>query len=326
MKQRLFGILCIALLALALSACGASDTASGSDISGDSLQIVATIFPEYDWVNAVLGEASADVEVTMLLDDGVDLHSYQPTVSDIATVSSCDMLIYVGGESDEWIEDALEESVNEDMIVVNLMEVLGENVREEEDVEGMEAETSSDSEEIEYDEHVWLSLQNAQVLVSAIAEALSEADVANADTYAANAVSYQESLKTLDAAYAEALAQASGDTLIFGDRFPFLYLLKDYGLNYYAAFAGCSAETEASFETITFLAQQMDALGANYVLVTESADQRIAKTIIENTETADQEILVLDSMQSVTAQDVAAGETYLSVMESNLEVLTTALQ
>lgn len=305
-----------------------TDASAGEteEASADKLKIVTTIFPEYDWVRQIAGDQISNMELTMLLDNGVDLHSYQPTADDIMKISDCDIFVYVGGESDEWVEDALKEAVNKDMQVINLLEVLGDSVKTEEMVEGMQ-ETEHDHEhEEEADEHVWLSMKNAQTLSNAIASALETADPANKETYAANAASYVEKLAALDTQYQEAVNNASQKTLLFGDRFPFRYLVDDYGLSYYAAFAGCSAESEASFETISFLAQKVDELGLKNVLTIEKSDQKITKTIIENTRDKNQNILTLDSMQSTTSDDVANGTTYLSVMENNLSVLKEALQ
>ncbi len=299
----------------------------GSD--DGKLTVVTTIFPEYDWVMNVLGDNPAGAEVTMLVDNGVDIHSYQPSVSDITLIGTCDVFVYVGGESDQWVADALSQAVNKDMIVIDLMDVLSSSVVEEEVVEGMQAEGEEEEaeaeEETEYDEHVWLSLRNAGVIVDAIADALSQADPDNADTYAANAASYNDELTALDARFTDAVAAGSTDTILFGDRFPFRYLTDDYGLNYYAAFVGCSAETEASFETITFLAQKVDELGLHAVLTIDGSDQRIAETIVSNAASSDVQILTMNSMQSVTSADAANGVTYLSVMEDNLNVLTEAL-
>ena len=246
----------------------------------------------------------------MLLDDGVDLHNYQPTAEDIMKIATCDVFIYVGGESDEWVDDALSEATNENMQVVNLLDVLGTSVKEEE----------------EYDEHVWLSLKNAQILVDAIEQAIATVDGDNAETYAANASVYKEKLDALDEKYQSMVDSASIKTVLFGDRFPFGYLVDDYGLDYYAAFVGCSAETEASFETITFLASKVDELNLDTVFTIENSDQKIAQTIIDNTEEQDAQILTLDSLQSTTMDDVNDGVTYLSVMEENLEVLSEGLR
>ena len=269
----------------------------------------------------------------MLLDNGVDLHSYQPTAEDIMKIASCDLFIYVGGESDEWVEDALAESTNPDMKVINLLETLGDKVQEEEVVEGMEAEEEEEEEgeegeeeEVEYDEHVWLSLKNAEILVDEIANNLAEIDADNVDTYKTNAANYVTELTALDEKYATAVSEGNADTILFGDRFPFRYLVDDYGLNYYAAFVGCSAETEASFETINFLSEKVDELGLKTVLTIENSDQKIAETIISNTKNKDAQILAMDSMQTTTSEDVANGVTYLGVMEENLKVLTEALK
>ena len=275
----------------------------------------------------------------MLLDNGVDLHSYQPTVDDMVKIANCDLFIYVGGESDGWVEDALKNAVNKDMKVINLLEVLGDSVKEEETVEGMQevehdhedadehedAEEHEHEEKTEYDEHVWLSLRNAETLCEAISDALQQIASDNKDAYAANTAAYVERLAALDTDYQAAVDAATYQTVLFGDRFPFRYLADDYGLSYYAAFVGCSAETEASFETITFLAGKMDELNLPCVLTIEGAQHRIAQTIVENTTAKNQEVLTMDSMQSTTSKDVANGTTYLSIMEQNLSVLKQAL-
>ena len=301
------------------------------------LRIVTTIFPEYDWVREILGDRADNVEVSMLLDNGVDLHSYQPTADDIIKISDCDLFIYVGGESDSWAEDALKNATNKDMKVINLLEVLGDSVKEEETVEGMQEEEHEDTdehddteehdheEEVEYDEHVWLSLRNAETLCDAISDALQQINPDNKDAYAANASAYIEKLSALDADYQTAVDGATYKTVLFGDRFPFRYLVDDYGLSYYAAFAGCSAESEASFETISFLAKKVDELNLPCVLTIEGRDHKIAETVVENTTAKNQNILTMDSMQSTTSQDVNNGTTYLSVMEQNLSVLKEAL-
>ena len=296
------------------------------------LSIVTTIFPGYDWVRQILGDKFPDADVTMLLDNGVDLHSYQPTVDDIVKIATCDLFIYVGGESDSWVEDALKHSVNKDRKVINLLEVLGDSVKAEETVEGMQETAHDHSEdddheehEEEMDEHVWLSLKNAQVLCDAISQALQAIDPENKEAYAANAEAYEKQLSALDERYQEAVDNATYKTLLFGDRFPFRYLTDDYGLRYYAAFSGCSAESEASFETILFLAKKLDELGLPCILTIEGARHRIAQTVAENSAKKNQSVLALDSMQSTTSKDVAQGTAYLSVMEKNLDVLTDAL-
>ena len=331
--KKYISILFAAVMAVCcLSACGQNNpntNTQAKDNNDKQVKVVTTIFPEYDWVKEIAGDEVSKMDLTILLDNGVDLHSYQPTADDIMKISDCDLFIYVGGESDAWVEDALKEAVNKDMKVINLLDVLGSSVKEEEVVEGMEAEEEEEDgaeEEPEYDEHVWLSLRNAKVLCRAIADNLAEIDTENADTYQENEKAYADKLDELDKKYQETVDSASQKTLLFGDRFPFRYMVDDYGLSYYAAFVGCSAETEASFETITFLAGKTDELGLKNIMTIEKSDQKIAKTIIENTKEKNQGILTLDSMQSTTSDDVKKGATYFSIMESNLSVLQEALQ
>ncbi len=318
--RRLFAaVLALCLLTALLAGCGAAPAAPTSD----RLRIVCTIFPAWDWTREILGDHAAEAELTLLLDDGVDPHSYQPTADDMIRVSAADLFVYVGGESERWVADALKNAVNPGMRTVDLMATLGAAVRPEELTEGMQAE-ADEGGEAEMDEHVWLSLRFARTLCAAICEQLCALDAENAADYRANCAAYAEQLDALDLAYRQTVDAAPLRALVFGDRFPFRYLAEDYGLTCYAAFPGCSAETEASFETILFLAGRVDALGVPCVLKIEGAQHRIAETIVENTAARSQRILVLDSMQSTGAAD-AAGTTYLSVMENDLAVLRFAL-
>ena len=321
MKKILALLLALWIPAAVLSGCAPQDDSAASN----KLNIVTTIFPAYDWVREILGAETDRAEITMLLDSGVDLHSYQPTVDDIVKISDCDLFLYVGGESDGWVDDALKNAPNKDRKVIRLLDVLGDSAKAEETVAGMQEEKHDHEEEAEYDEHIWLSLKNAQVLVAAISEALQETDPARKDTYAANAAAYVEKLSALDGEYRAAVDSGKYKTLLFGDRFPFRYLADDYGLDYYAAFPGCSAETEASFETVSFLAGKMDALGLPCVLTIEGTQHKIAETIVQNTAQKNQQVLTMDSMQAVTANDAASGVSYLSIMEKNLSVLKKAL-
>lgn len=309
------------IIVLLLGALMVLSVLSGCDKKNDNdnkLKVVTTTFPIYDWVKEILKDE--DVDVSLLQDNGVDLHSYEPTVDDIAKINNADVFMYVGGESDGWVESVLES--NKNVRVVNLLEVLGDSVKLEEELEGVEHDHEHDHEdEEEYDEHVWLSLRNAKKCVKAIKEVLCELDSSNADRYEKNAEEYIEKLELLDQKYMEVVDKAKNDTLVFGDRFPFRYLVDDYNLNYYAAFVGCSTESEASFNTITFLAKKLDELGLTSILTIEGNNHKIAETIIKNTENKNQEILTLNSMQG----SILEGNTYLSIMENNLEVLKKAL-
>ena len=334
MKKVISPLLAVLMLAGILTGCASqaemptvTATPAGpqaGSAADEKIRIVTTIFPEYDWVREILGDKADSAEITMLLDNGVDLHSYQPTADDIIKLSDCDLFVYVGGESDGWVEDALKSAANKDRKVINLLDVLGDSVKEEETVEGMQEE-EEDHEKKEYDEHVWLSLKNAKTLVGAISAALQEIDPDNKDAYAANADAYGQKLSALDAEYQKAVSAGTYKTLLFGDRFPFRYLVDDYGLSYYAAFVGCSAESEASFETVSFLAKKVDEGKLPCVLTIEGKNHKIAETIVQNTAGKNQKILTMDSMQSTTSQDVANGTTYLSLMAKNLDVLKEAL-
>ena len=324
MKRKIFAIILSVFLILPVfSGCNNKDT-SGSN---KKLSVVCTIFPQYDWVKQILGDKASGVDMTLLLDNGIDLHNYQPTADDIIKISECDLFIYVGGESDKWVDDVLKSAKNKNIQVINLMDVLKNSVKEEEVKEGMEAEEEEDSkeEEPEYDEHVWLSLKNAKTICGAISDSLGKIDKSNADTYKQNSNSYIEKLNNLDTEYQNTVDGAKRKTVLFGDRFPFRYLVDDYKLDYYAAFVGCSAETEASFKTIVFLANKIDELSLPAILTIEGSDKSIANSIISNTKNKNQKILVINSIQSVTSEDVQNGMTYLSIMKDNLGVLKEAL-
>ncbi len=342
MKKILTLITCLLVFAGVFTGCGSS-SASSSD--SKKISIVTTIFPEYDWVKNIIGDREKNVELTMLINNGVDLHSYQPSTDDIVKISKCDIFIYVGGESDEWVDDALKQAANKEMIVIDLMDVLGDKVKNEEHKEGMEHDHDHDDhdesehddhdesehdheheDEEEKDEHVWLSLKNASLLCEHICDKICEKDSDGKDTYKANTKAYVEKLDKLDKQYKEAVDSAANKTLVFADRFPFRYLVDDYGLDYFAAFAGCSAESEASFETVVFLAKKVDELGLKSIVQIEGSKGNIAKTVKENTKSKDQQILTLDSLQSVTKKDVDGGITYLGEMEKNLDVLKEALK
>ena len=326
--------------------------------NSNKISIVCTTFPQYDWVKNILGEEAERFNVTLLLDNGVDMHSYQPQVKDIATAGSSDLFIYVGGESDTWVEDALKEAKNKDLKAINLMETLDNFVKEEEVVEGMQEERKSlghsheksskekqeqtqkesyeNSQEIngqkeaadeepEYDEHIWLSIRNAEIMVKNIEKAIEQLDSDNAKVYQTNAENYIKKLDTLDKQYANTIQNAKYKAILFGDRFPFRYMVDDYDIKYYAAFAGCSAETMAGFETVTFLAKKADELQLPVILTIENSDGRIAEAVKSNTTKKNQKILAMNSLQSVTKEQLADGITYLQVMQENLSVLSEAL-
>lgn len=305
----------------------------------EKLQIMCTTFPLYDWTRQVTSGCEDSIEVTLLMDQGTDPHNYQPTTEDIVRMTEADIIVYVGGESDLWMEDVLAsvpEGQREMQKYLNMMEVLGPSLREEEQTEGMQGsvegqihEAAGDEEnhtdKTEYDEHIWLSVKNAAVCVQAVADAVADLEESARLTVEKNTAEYLAELEKLDEQYETMISQAPFHRVLFADRFPFLYLMKDYGLEYDAAFPGCSTETEASFETVIYLAGRLEEYHLPAVLVMENGDRRIAETVIDNTADKDQSILALNSMQSVTVADIEHGASYLSIMRENLAVLQEAL-
>ncbi len=296
-------------------------SAQGSPDSGSdekTYSVVCTIFPGYDWTREIIGSHADHAEITYLLDNGADLHGYQPSAGDMIKISDCDLFIYVGGESDEWAADALRGAKNRDMQVISFLDIIGDDAKETEIKEGMKEEHHSDEHEKETDEHVWLSLKNAEKLCREIESRLDIIDPANTGDYKANLYNYLCSLDNLDREFEEAVKSAPVKTLLFADRFPFRYFTDDYGLDYYAAFDGCSAETEASFDTIVFLADKVDELGLNTVFALENSDRKLAETVTRNSGNKNAEVMILNSVQSVTLKE---GSTYLGLMSENLETL-----
>ncbi|MDO4317475.1 MAG: metal ABC transporter substrate-binding protein [Lachnospiraceae bacterium] len=292
----------------------------------DSFQAVCTIYPIYDWMQTLL-EGVEGVELTLLADSGADMHSYQASADDIIAIRESELFVGIGGESEQWVLDVLESGAAGDRTDLLLLPLLGDRAKQEELVEGMEPEGSEEHEEHDHeeaalDEHVWLSIRNAEFFVETLSSELQRLLPEQSGTIAENAEAYRTKLSALDEKYGALCEAAPRDTLVIGDRFPFRYLVDDYGLKYYAAFAGCSAESEASFDTVVFLAEKLDELKLPTLLVLDGSDRKLAETIVQNTKSRDQRILVLNSMQSVTPKE---GVSYLSLMEENYRVLAEAL-
>lgn len=305
-----------ALLAVLCTLCGCVPDKK----SGDKPVIVTTVFPIYDWVKNVLG-SSGTFDVVTLLDGGVDMHSFTPGAKDVLEITESSLFIYIGGESDGWTDDVFGANSSES-VRLSLMDCLEPCLLEEEKKEGMQ--DGDKAEETSADEHVWLSLRLAQQACDAICREICSLDEDNRELYTENCRKYKESLAALDGLYTAAVKENGIHTLIVCDRFPFLYLAKDYGIDYYAAFSGCSAESEAGFETIRFLASAADKLGVHTLFVTESSDGRIAQTVKNSMECKTVQTAVLDSMQSVTREQIENGSTYLGIMEKNLGTLKKA--
>ena len=336
MKKFAAFVMVVFAVALALSACGMDSNAKS--LANKKVSVVATIYPQYDWLKNILGEYVDKVDLKLLIKNGTDLHSYKPSAQDIAAIANADLVVYVGGESDEWIEKALEATPKAGRMQVNLMQVLGDRVKEEEVVEGMQAEEEAEEHEGEHhhhehaeapenDEHIWLSLKNAQILVKNLAESVSKIDTANAPVYRANAIIYASKLHDLDWAYDSTVSNASQKTILFGDRFPFRYMVDDYGIKYYAAFVGCSAESEASFETVAFLAGMMDSLSLPVIFTIDGSRSNVALAVRNASKNSKSvPVLQLNSMQSVTDEQIRSGVDYMSIMKSNLETLKKGLK
>ena len=317
-NKRAFLCMILALLLL-LSACGQSVE---EDTNPDQLTVVATVFPAYDFARAVGGDLA---DVQLLLPPGTESHSYEPTPADILAVQECDLFIYLGGESDTWVETILEsvELRGQTLRMVDCVPLL-----EEETVEGMESyeeghdhdhdEAPGLGEVVGYDEHVWTSPKNAALITRAVGDKLAELDPANADTYAANSADYAAQIEDLDREFADFFAGVEDRTMVFGDRFPLRYFAEEFNIDYYAAFPGCSTQTEPSAATIAFLTDKVREEQIPTVWYIEFSNHLVADSIAES---AGVKTAMFHTCHNVSADDLAAGATYVSLMEQNLETL-----
>lgn len=315
MKKTVSLIMIIAMLLL-LCAC------TNTENKKDGISIVCTAFPQYDYIKNIIG---SDDGLTLLLDDGADLHSYEPTAQDIIKIGSADLFVCVGGASDVWVEGALHSANNPELQTIALMDIV--DTYEQEYVAGMQHESGEhihahNGDHSEEDEHIWLSIRNAAEITDYLCGIISKIDPDNSSFYRVNADKYIAELNALDAEYTAIAENSARKIILLADRFPFRYLVEDYGITYFAAFAGCSSESEASFDTMAFLIDKTNELQLPYILTIEGSDGSIAKMICEET---DAESLTLDSCQSVSSADIEQGASYLGIMKSNLEILREAL-
>ena len=306
--------------------CGCSPADNGTE----GMTILTADFAEYDWVREILGGNPSGIKLERLNESGQDMHSYQPSVKDMVKISDCSLLIYAGGESEFWIDEAAESSDKSPESILSLMEVLAHDPELSERYEGTAGVHDHEHEHHheEYDEHMWLSLKAAPVFIEKITEAICVLDPVNSAYYEKNSRNYIEKIKILDGEYENVIAAARENRdafILVADRFPFVYLTEDYQLSHMAAFPGCSAETEASFATILELSDAIDIHRPGGVLVLKKSDTALAQTVIKNSSLKELPVLRLDDMQSVTADDVEAGCSFLSVMAENLTSLETAL-
>ena len=326
------------LLALALSLSLAACAAPAEKADGGKLQIVTTLFPYYDFARAI---ARDRVDVTLLLSPGREAHSFEPTPLDAVTISEADVFLYNGGEGEYWVESMLDAAGEHIAVASRMMDYV--DALNEEYVEGMQGadghdhdhehgshddhdhdheEDEHDSDEIEYDEHIWTSPKNAVVLCRAVCDAICRADAENAAFYRANCENYCAQLEDLDARFAALCESAPRRLLIFADRFPMLYFCREYGLDYRAAFHGCSGDTEPSLATIKFLIDKVEDENIPVVYTIDFGTKKVAAVVSECTGAA---IETLYSMQTVSRADFDAGETYLTLMERNFEALRKGL-
>ncbi len=329
MKRKIMTLLMVISLCFVTTGCNKNNN------EDNKLSIVSTVYPMYDFVNQIIGDDSEAINTTLLLDNGNDMHSYEPSLEDTTKILEANIFIYIGGESDSWVSDVLDKNKDDSLIVINVMDLLKERLLEEEIKEGMEGhedhehEHDHEHEEIELDEHVWLSLKNASLICSEIYSALDKIDSSNKDLYKQNLDTYLDKLEQLDNEYKTMVSNASKNCILFADRFPFRYMVNDYNIDYFAAFVGCSSATEASTQTIAFLVDKVVELKLNVILVIDGSDQTIANTIkkdaLKKDSTQDIEILTIDSLQAVNMKSVEDDFSYLKVMKQNLEVLKKTL-
>lgn len=328
MRKRIIGLAAALLTAASVfSGCALK----GPD-RGDKLSIVTTSFPPYDFVRAVAGDSA---EIEMLLQAGAEAHSYEPVPLDIARIQNCDVLVYIGGEGEVWVDKILDSIDTEGKTIIRLFDYI--DPLEEEEVEGASPDghhhhdhddeddhdhDHDDDEEEEFDEHIWTSPRNAKLCVQGIEEALCRDFPEKKDLFSSQGEVYEKQLDDLDRDFTEMTASAKGNTIIVGDRFPFRYLAHDYGLKYYAAFSGCSSESEPSVYTMAFLIDKLLEGDTDVVFYLEFSTKRLAEKL---SDAADVEMLPLQSCHNVTRDDFRSGVTYIDLMKQNLDNLREAL-
>jgi len=312
MFKRIIAVITASVILPVFLLCGCESAQKESE----KLQIVTTIFPAYDLARQIFGDKA---DVTLLLKPGTESHSYDPSAQDIVKIDKCDLFIYNGGESDAWVENVLR-SADE----VNSVKMMGfVEALEEEELEGAEEEHDHDHEEEEYDEHIWTSPKNAALIVDGIKNEAVKIDEKNGDVYEKNAAEYSAKINDLDKRFAELLA-GEDRYFVFGDRFPLLYFFKEYGLNYCAAFPGCGAETEPSAQTIAFLTEKLkEPNTVPAVFYIELSNHKLADTLANESRLPTAEF---HTCHNITADDYAAGESYVSLMERNYQTLATVLK
>ncbi|MCQ2576148.1 MAG: metal ABC transporter substrate-binding protein [Treponema sp.] len=314
-KIKIIRLLITALTVITFTGCNARKT----DLTNKTKILCAT-FPQYDWTMNIIGENFNATTLSMLIKNGVDMHSYQPTAADIIAISSCNLLIYTGGESEQWIRDTLNSPECAKVRSICLMDILNNKLQED----AFEDKTESE-DEIEYDEHVWLSVKNAEYFCKEITKVLQEMLPELTENFDAHLNAYMKNLETLDMEYQMTLDGAPSKTVIICDRYPFKYLFTDYDITCFAAFPGCSSETEASFETVAFLASKLDENQRKAVFKIDNSKDKLCQTVISSSKSPLTDVYTLNSMQATTLRDSYMENTYISIMRDNLNQLRDAL-
>lgn len=313
----------VLLTAFSLSSCSSEKSNSAIQDNG-KISVVTTIFPYYDFTRSIAGDKA---DIKLLLSPGSEPHSYDPSPSDIVAIENCDIFIYNGGESDEWVESVLDSIENKNMKIMRMMDyvdLLYEQSVEHDEHEHGEEHNHVDEHEHgeEYDEHIWTSVKNAEKLSDAIYYELSACDSANKSIYSSNRDRYISKLKSLDSKFSDIVSNAKRNTVVFGDRFPFLYFVTDYSLYYDCAFPGCSSETEPSISTVTHMIDFTRDNQIPVVFYLEFSNGRVARLISEDTGA---KTMRYSSCHNVTKDEFADGATYISLMEQNANALREAL-
>lgn len=309
-KRKIYRLISIIVSAAMICLCTACGNESVND--DNKLKIVATLFPQYDFANQITG---GNADVTLLLTPGSESHTYEPTPKDVSKIQKADIFIYVGGESEVWVEDVLKSAQNRQLKTVRLMDYITP-------VEEVHDEDGHEHDDTEYDEHIFTSLKNSKILLNEICSAICESDKENEAEYKKNAEAYSEKISELDEEFADMINSAERKTVVFGDRFPFAYFAEDYGLECYAAFSGCSSETEASSATISSLIDTVKKEEIPVVFYIEFSSQSIANKIAD---AAGVKTALLHSCHNISKEDLENGTSYADLMTQNYQNLSEAL-
>ncbi len=309
--KKTFAALCL-ILVLLLTAVSCSHNDSTKD---EKLDVVVTAFPHYDFVRQIAGD---NVNLTMLLKPGNEMHSYEPSPSDMAKISCCDIFVYTGGESDSWAKSILDSADNKDMTVISFTDICPATSH----VHGEEDTCETDSHSHTYDEHVWTSPVNAIKICEHIYSVLCSKDIQNTEEYTQNYDSFYNELCEIDSLFRDAVASGKRREIVVGDRFPFTHLVNEYGIEYTAAFPGCSSQTEPSAKTVAAISQKVKNEGIPVVFTVEFSNKKIANTIVSGT---DAQICTLHSCHNVTSDGFTSNITYSELMRLNAENIRKAL-